>query len=247
MPDRTLHPAPAPAGSDDQPLTYPPFRHQERALATRRAILDAAAVEFDRTGYHASSLTAILRRCGMTKGALYFHFPSKEALGREILAATARAWPPLVERARQRGADPLRTMLDIVDDAALRLASDVVVRAGIRLRAERSVSSASTAEAYLFWEHVFAEQLTQARAVGLLRPGVDPTNGGRLVLGLMLGQQVVAEIVASTIELRERLDASWELVMAALATDQWLRTWHSSRWASRPSPVRWPPDHPLPE
>lgn len=57
---------------------------QERAHATREAIVSAAAGEFDRAGHAAISLNDILRRSGVTKGAFYFHFPSKEAVADDI-------------------------------------------------------------------------------------------------------------------------------------------------------------------
>ena len=60
---------------------------QRRAQLTRRAILAAAAEEFDSTGYAGTTLNAVLRRSGITKGAFYFHFPSKEAVAEALAAA----------------------------------------------------------------------------------------------------------------------------------------------------------------
>ena len=60
---------------------------QRRAQLTRRAILIAAAEEFDRVGYDATSLNAILRRGGITKGAFYFHFSSKEDVAEALTPA----------------------------------------------------------------------------------------------------------------------------------------------------------------
>ena len=48
---------------------------------TRQALLEAAHEEIHRQGYQAASLSAILKRAGVTKGALYHHFPNKKALG----------------------------------------------------------------------------------------------------------------------------------------------------------------------
>jgi AcrR family transcriptional regulator len=56
-----------------------PLREQH-ADATRRAILAAARHAFARRGYAATSLDAICRPAGLTKGALYHHFADKAAV-----------------------------------------------------------------------------------------------------------------------------------------------------------------------
>ena len=60
---------------------------QERAVRTRRAVLEAAAAVFAERGYAAATIGEILSRAGVTKGALYFHFDSKAALARGVLQA----------------------------------------------------------------------------------------------------------------------------------------------------------------
>ncbi|MCU7935368.1 MAG: TetR/AcrR family transcriptional regulator [Candidatus Thiodiazotropha sp. (ex Dulcina madagascariensis)] len=52
---------------------------------TRQAILEAAYEEIHRNGFQAASLSAILERTGVTKGALYHHFSSKLRLGYAVL------------------------------------------------------------------------------------------------------------------------------------------------------------------
>jgi len=61
-----------------------PARTQlERSRATTRQLLDAARELFAADGYAASSLDSVVERAGVTKGALYHHFPGK----RELFAA----------------------------------------------------------------------------------------------------------------------------------------------------------------
>lgn len=52
----------------------------KRPKETRRAILDAAGAEFSAHGYAGSGLGAITTRAGLTKGALFHHFPDKRGL-----------------------------------------------------------------------------------------------------------------------------------------------------------------------
>jgi AcrR family transcriptional regulator len=52
----------------------------ERRAATRRALLDAARSVFAETGYHGAAAEEIVRRAGLTRGALYHHFEDKKDL-----------------------------------------------------------------------------------------------------------------------------------------------------------------------
>ena len=65
-------------------------------MQTRRAILQAAYENIHRQGYQAAGLSDILAATGVTKGALYHHFPNKAALGYavvdEVLKAYVETW-----------------------------------------------------------------------------------------------------------------------------------------------------------
>lgn len=50
------------------------------ANATRGKIIDAALETFARKGYHDTKMDEIADESGTSKGAIYFHFPSKEKL-----------------------------------------------------------------------------------------------------------------------------------------------------------------------
>ncbi len=59
----------------------------DRARETRAAILDTAVRLFLRSGIAATSLDAVARELGLTKGAVYASFPSKAALVEAVAAA----------------------------------------------------------------------------------------------------------------------------------------------------------------
>jgi TetR/AcrR family transcriptional regulator, transcriptional repressor for nem operon len=52
---------------------------------TRQRIVDAAAVVCRRLGYHAAGVDAVMQEAGLTAGAFYSHFSSKEDLFKEAL------------------------------------------------------------------------------------------------------------------------------------------------------------------
>jgi AcrR family transcriptional regulator len=51
-----------------------------RKIATREKILEAALAVFAQKGYHRTIVDDIVRVSGTSKGAVYHHFPNKEAL-----------------------------------------------------------------------------------------------------------------------------------------------------------------------
>jgi AcrR family transcriptional regulator len=53
---------------------------QQRRAATRQRLLDAAARVFAERGYHGVSVDAVAEAAGFSKGAVYWHFASKEDL-----------------------------------------------------------------------------------------------------------------------------------------------------------------------
>jgi TetR/AcrR family transcriptional regulator, transcriptional repressor for nem operon len=88
---------------------------------TRERLLQAAFREVYRSGFQGAGLDTILAATGVTKGALYYHFGSKEALGyaivEEIVAALPRdKWL----RPLQQGKDPIDALIDIVQATSVR-------------------------------------------------------------------------------------------------------------------------------
>ena len=62
------------------------MRQEERRARTRAALLRAAASAFANRGYDGSSIEAIAASVGLSKGAVYAHFPSKLDLYLEVLS-----------------------------------------------------------------------------------------------------------------------------------------------------------------
>jgi AcrR family transcriptional regulator len=65
----------------------------------REALLDAARAEFGRSGLERARVEDIARRAGLSKGAFYLHFPTKEAAFEELVH---RYFGALEDQARRR-------------------------------------------------------------------------------------------------------------------------------------------------
>lgn len=92
-----------------------PPAHPARGDA-RVALLDAAIMLVRRQGWAATSIDQLCRAAGVTKGAFFHHFQSKEALG----VAAAQRWtevttPLFANAAYNQQADPLDRILGYLD------------------------------------------------------------------------------------------------------------------------------------
>lgn len=100
------------------------------AEETRRRILDEATALFTERGYAGTSIRDISDRLGMTKGALYYHFSSKDDLLHAMIAPLLGGLLAFVGQVREAGtvrAELVRELVDLLDahaPLARSLASD---------------------------------------------------------------------------------------------------------------------------
>ena len=90
------------------------MRNPER---TREHLLQAAFREVYKVGFQSAAIDTILAATNVTKGALYHHFESKEALGYAIIeeivsALTADRWLLPLERSKDK--DPIDALIGVV-------------------------------------------------------------------------------------------------------------------------------------
>lgn len=201
---------------------------QPRAQITRESIMAAAAAEFDRLGYAAVSLSLILDRCGVSKGAFYFHFPSKIALAAAIMEAEQAIWPQLTRSWEERGLDGLRTLIGAATQAVELIATDPIVRAGIRLSTDLEVHASGVRPQYLNWEAMLAVQLERAQTEGVLRPGVDPLEVARVLNAVFAGNREIAAALTGYADYVSRMDQAWRVLLPGIATQEWLSNWRTA-------------------
>ncbi|MBI4328366.1 MAG: TetR/AcrR family transcriptional regulator [Chloroflexi bacterium] len=85
--------------------------------ATRERILDAATEVFAEKGYHGAAVDDIVRLSGTSKGAIYFHFPSKREIFFALVGRLAGLLASSTEEAiasRHRGVERVDAALQAV-------------------------------------------------------------------------------------------------------------------------------------
>ncbi|WP_328830115.1 TetR/AcrR family transcriptional regulator [Streptomyces sp. NBC_00252] len=187
---------------------------QERAIATRRRLLVGAAEVFDERGYAAASINEIQARSGVKKGAMYFHFKSKEEIAQGVMASQLE----LPTEPRSSSASPMQQVIDLTHELAHRLRTDVLFRASIRLTVEQGTFQSHDSNAYDWWLRVFARDLARAQGAGELRAELTPEDVAASVVGSFTGIQMLSHVTCDRRDLHDRLTKWWQQILPGLTT-----------------------------
>lgn len=110
----TARPARKPAARKVAEKTTPEKIASKRDLSLAR-ILEAAVRLFATKGYWNSTLEEVAAVAGFTKGAVYYHFKSKERLLLKVLEVIeTRSIDATIERVQQRGGSPTKQLESFV-------------------------------------------------------------------------------------------------------------------------------------
>lgn len=190
---------------------------QARALETRNAIVRAAADAFVKSGFSGASLSEIATQAGVTKGALYFHFPSKAALASAMILAQRDANLELEAEVRAFEGDRLDLLEEMTRGLARRLVADPTLRAAMRLAVEQGeTEDAVISETYGAWERLVADVARAARVRGELAEHVEPAPLARFLVSAFTGMQTVSVVSSDLRDLDDRVDDMWRLLRPAL-------------------------------
>ncbi|MGW7386100.1 ScbR family autoregulator-binding transcription factor [Streptomyces sp. NPDC054794] len=171
---------------------------QDRAIRTRQTILTAAAKVFEARGYQAATISEVLNVAGVTKGALYFHFPSKEDLAQGVLSAQDQRIE-IPERSSK-----VQELVDVVALHAYRLQTDPMVRAGVRLTMDQMSHGLDRTGPFLRWSSLARHMLEMAQSQGELLPHVNPADTADVLTGAFAGIQSMSHAMSDYGDLMRR-------------------------------------------
>ena len=167
---------------------------QARAEVTRQAIIDAGVEVVDEAGYSAASLTEVIGRAGVTKGAFYYHFPTKTDMGLAILAESDRAIKDAV-RAVWDSSSAVTDLENLVRSAfviADLARADRKIRVGVQLTDSLGKTTGSDRYGHqrAFLVHVVRKSISE----GDIRAEVNAEDLGHALWVSLLGNQLLSEI-----------------------------------------------------
>ncbi|WP_285115674.1 ScbR family autoregulator-binding transcription factor [Leifsonia sp. fls2-241-R2A-40a] len=189
---------------------------QVRAQVTREMIVAGAAAVFGRRGYGLASIADIATESGVTKGALYFHFPSKDELARAVIAEQHRRTMTASAAVIEEGRPGLETMVLLSVVLARQLLNDPVVHAGIRLTTDVSSFDPPVTEPYQDWLRTAEALFRQAADEGDLRPEIDPGMLAGVIVPAYTGVQLLSETVSRRADLMDRVRDLWTVLLPGI-------------------------------
>jgi AcrR family transcriptional regulator len=149
-------------------------------------ILDIACRLFGEKGFDRTSLRDISDAAGITKAALYYHFPDKESLHRRVVLDSLKALIALVRLRLDEVGDPLeqiRTFFFATTEFYQNNASAWTAGSNSFWSSSEDMRAAGVALRDEL-EAILRDAIRNAVAAGTIRP-VDPALVGRFLLGSM--------------------------------------------------------------
>ena len=195
---------------------------------TRERLLQAAFREVHRSGFQSAGINTILAATNVTKGALYHHFDSKEALGYaivdEIIAKLVRdGWlRPLLSDGQ-----PIDILIGIVRRIPDRPQD---IRAGcplLNLAQEMSPLDEQFRKRlerlFLAWQEGVATLLRKGQAQGAVRRDLNPDEAASFLIAMVEGYTSLAKNAQDT--------KVWEMGIRNIVG--WLRSLREPRQSRR--------------
>lgn len=175
----------------------PRLRNPER---TRQRLLQAAFREVYRYGFQSAGIDTILAATNVTKGALYYHFESKEALGHAIIEEIVATFPRdrwLLPLQRSKDKDPIDALIGIVQAIPARPRD---LKAGcplVNLAQEMSQLDEQFRKRleriFHAWQEGIAMALRRGQYQGTVRRDLVPEEIASFLIAMVEGYEVLAK------------------------------------------------------
>jgi AcrR family transcriptional regulator len=189
---------------------------QARAVATRNAIVEAAAAEFVEHGFAGASIADIAQRAGATKGAMYFHFKSKDLLAQAVIEGQQTLIAALQETFTSSDLSALAILVSMVRELGELMRDDVVALAAMRLAVEVPEGGDDRGPTYDAWAGSIATVISHAVAQGDLRETIDPDMLSRFLVAAFTGIQTASFATTRLEDLRVRLREMWTVLLPGI-------------------------------
>ena len=173
---------------------------------TRRKVLEASYREFYRHGFQGGSINRIVTGAGITKGALFHHFPGKNELGyavlEELLAPAVRNWwvEPL-----EGAEDPIKALRGILKRFLKRIEEEDA-ESGFLFNGSPICNFATEmspldegfrkrlGSIYDTWRGAISDALKRGQATAMVRSDIDPVAESALLVSIMEGSASVGKV-----------------------------------------------------
>ena len=164
---------------------------QTRSKETQIQIMDAAIEEFSRSGYNAASVADICREAGVSKGAFYHYFPSKQAL----FLAIMQDWLQGIDTQLFENRTPGKNVPQAIQDMGSTLGVIFEAASGqmpmfmefmVQASRDKEVWKAVIAP-YRQYQQSFSDLINAGKEEGSFKPEVDAGEAAWVLISLAVG------------------------------------------------------------
>ncbi len=140
---------------------------RDRAVRTREAIIAVAARHFDTDGYGHTSINTISGTGKFAKGAMYYHFPSNEAIAEHLISDWNHTLADTISEALAAGSSSTvgEKLAAIFISLAQHIGEDTNLRAGMKLTLEPAIDNGA---AFAHWVDAISDIIETAITDGEL-------------------------------------------------------------------------------
>lgn len=193
---------------------------QHRSMETRQRLLEAATSLFSQQGYDATAVAEICANAGVSKGAFYHHFESKQAVFLALLEEWLARLDAAFAAVRQDSSDVPQAVVRMADMAGGVLASSgvqisIMLEFWMQAYRDPQVWQAAAAP-YQRYQQYFASMVEEGMHQGSLRP-VDPQLAARTLVSLAMGLLLQAVFDPKATDWASEAGGALQLVMDGLA------------------------------
>lgn len=198
--------------------------HKKRIGSPER-LLNAAMKLFVKKGYKGSSVAEITKEAGLTRGALYCHFETKEHLAREIIKLFEEKYlNSMMNYVEKEGKDALDKFQKMMrfnvwfagehPDLCLFMTVISAEMVGSRNRLEPYLKSV-----YRKWSEFIAGILKDGRRAGEFKREIDPQMMAWVIIGVHDGVLLQKEMNRETIDLQAYTKQFRNLVISGVRSN----------------------------
>lgn len=170
-------------------------QRRKQPMLTRQAILDAAASEFALNGYAATGIGSIVAKAGLTKGALFHHFPDKRSLA---LAWISEMLVPALDEIWQMPLQEIHSLPALSAFCRTRCQETTpgdtvscMVSLSTGTSSNEPVIAAALCHAFSAWRSAVADLLERGKSDGWIHPSIQPSAEATFLVSTFCGFSVI--------------------------------------------------------
>ncbi len=184
---------------------------------TRAKIITKAKALIGKQGFNNTSISNIINATGVKKGNLYFHFPSKEALGHAILEQTRQEAADFLTSALT-GSSPGEKLSNYLDNVFEKhkqvnfVGGCLIGNTAIEMGDTNPAFSLIVGTIFDHWKQTLADLIRQACETGEIKLDMDPEHLALHMVAVIEGGIMMSKVSKNGNDLRQSL-TSLRLIM----------------------------------